>query len=859
MNKKGAPVALLRKAMIALCAVQKVKILLPCLFVALLICSCSTTQNIPDGDQLFVGLTKINYERGDSGVPAAVANKNFITTQEEVEAALATAPNGALFGSSYHRTPFPYGLWIWNAFSGKEGKVAKWLTESFGKQPVLMSWVNPELRAQVAQTVLHNHGYFHGQVGYHVKTLRNPKKAKIGYDVDMGPLLTIDSISYLNFPAEADSLIKATAGQSLLHTGDAFTAAALDGERTRLSTLFRNNGYYYYQPAYASYLADTVAVPGKAQLRLQLANGIAEEARRKYYISNITVNLQKTFMQEPTDSLRRRTFTLRYNGKRSPVRPRVVMGAMRLRHRQPYSYDLYLESANALNATGLFSMTDFKFTPRGSKDLSDIDFIRELPMPGFLPTSPLANAFDTLNVSTSQRFNFLAPDTLDLVVSCVFDRPYDVYLETNFTKRTIGRMGPELKVGLTKRNAFRGGEKLDVNLHGSYEWQTNSSSGDMNTYEYGADVSLEFPRLVAPFMGGNQIRRRMERARERGVVLNPNRWRRIATTMAKVSSDIVRRPGYYKMHIVAGEWTYRWQPSATSRHEFSPLTLKYQYMNSHTEKFDSIINNSPYLAATMSDYFIPQMRYTYVYASPADKLNPLRWELTLSESGNLTSLAYVAAGKKWDEKDKQLFKNPYAQFVKVETDFTKTWQLSQHSQLVGHLNAGLGICFGNSTDLPFSERFYVGGANSVRAFPLRSIGPGRFIGDYDGNRQLSYLMQNGDVKFQANLEYRQRLFGNLHGAVFLDAGNVWLRKDLDIDADDISILFDETNFRFGEFFKQMAVGTGVGLRYDLDFLILRLDWGIGLHVPYETTKSGFYNIDKFSRYQTLHFAIGYPF
>ena len=853
MNKIGAPVALLRKV-IVLGAVRKVKILLPCFFVTLLLSSCSTTQNVPDGDQLFVGLTKINYERGDSGVPAVVANKNFITTQEEVEAALATAPNGALFGSSYHRTPFPYGLWIWNAFSGKDGKVAKWLTESFGKQPVLMSWVNPELRAQVAQTVLHNHGYFHGQVGYNVVTQRNPKKAKIGYDVSMGPLLTIDSISYLGFPAEADSLIKATAHQSLLHTGDAFTAAALDGERTRISTLFRNNGYYYYQPAYASYLADTVSVPGKAQLRLQLANGIAEEARRKYYIGNITVNLQKNFMQEPTDSLRRRTFTLRYNGKRSPVRPRVVMGAMRLRHRQPYSYDQYLESANALNATGLFSMTDFQFIRRDGLDVSEIDFIRELEKPSdFLA---LTSNLSSRRVSLSP---LLSDDTLDLVVNCVFDRPYDVYFETNFTKRTIGRMGPELKIGFTKRNAFRGGEKLDVNLHGSYEWQTRSSSGDMNTYEYGADVSLEFPRLVAPFMGGNQIRRRMERMRERGITPNPNRWRRVATTMAKVSSDIVRRPGYYKMHIVSGEWTYRWQPSATSRHEFSPLTLKYQYMNSHTEKFDSIIENSPYLAATMSDYFIPQMRYTYVYASPADKLNPIRWELTLSESGNLTSLAYMAAGKKWNEEDKELFKNPYAQFVKVETDFTKTWQLSQHSQLVGHLNAGLGICFGNSSDLPFSERFYIGGANSVRAYPLRSIGPGRFMGDYEGNRQLSYLLQNGDVKLQANLEYRQRLFGNLHGAVFLDAGNVWLRKDLEIGIDDISIMFKEAYFRFGEFFKQMAVGTGVGLRYDLDFLILRLDWGIGLHVPYETTKSGFYNVDKFSRHQTLHFAIGYPF
>ena len=814
---------------------------------ALLVSSCSTTSKLRPGETLYTGVKKLSYTSDSTKIESSVKSQIF--------SAINVKPNNPLY-SPYYRTPFPIGLWVYNHWDSKSKGFKGWLYKKLVSYPVLISRVRPDTRVQMINTLLQDNGYFDSEASYelHYKD-STQKKAKISYDVHVKEPYRISRVIYLNDSTHVGHLIDSVAmANTYFRAGSRYCLDSLNMVRINIANVLRNNGYYYYQPAYASYLADTVSVPGKAQLRLQLANGIAEEARRKYYIGNITVNLQKNFMQEPTDSLRRRTFTLRYNGKRSPVRPRVVMGAMRLRHRQPYSYDQYLESANALNATGLFSMTDFQFIRRDGLDVSEIDFIRELEKPSdFLA---LTSNLSSRRVSLSP---LLSDDTLDLVVNCVFDRPYDVYFETNFTKRTIGRMGPELKIGFTKRNAFRGGEKLDVNLHGSYEWQTRSSSGDMNTYEYGADVSLEFPRLVAPFMGGNQIRRRMERMRERGITPNPNRWRRVATTMAKVSSDIVRRPGYYKMHIVSGEWTYRWQPSATSRHEFSPLTLKYQYMNSHTEKFDSIIENSPYLAATMSDYFIPQMRYTYVYASPADKLNPIRWELTLSESGNLTSLAYMAAGKKWNEEDKELFKNPYAQFVKVETDFTKTWQLSQHSQLVGHLNAGLGICFGNSSDLPFSERFYIGGANSVRAYPLRSIGPGRFMGDYEGNRQLSYLLQNGDVKLQANLEYRQRLFGNLHGAVFLDAGNVWLRKDLEIGIDDISIMFKEAYFRFGEFFKQMAVGTGVGLRYDLDFLILRLDWGIGLHVPYETTKSGFYNVDKFSRHQTLHFAIGYPF
>ena len=136
----------------------------------LLLTACSTTKNIPDDDQLFVGLTKIDYRNYER-------NQNFIDTQEEIEAALATAPNGALFGSSYYRTPFPYGLWIWNAFSGKENGFARWMTESFGKKPVLMSWVNPALRASVAQSVLRKYGYFRGTVDYDTVPQRNPKKS----------------------------------------------------------------------------------------------------------------------------------------------------------------------------------------------------------------------------------------------------------------------------------------------------------------------------------------------------------------------------------------------------------------------------------------------------------------------------------------------------------------------------------------------------------------------------------------------------------------------------------------------------------------------------------------------------------
>ena len=780
-----------------------------------LLCACSTTKYLPDDEQLFIGLEKItyaDYERND----------HAIQTQEELEAALATAPNGALFGSSYYRTPFPYGLWIWNATSNAKTKFGKWLNHSFGKAPVLMSQVNPALRAQVARQVLRTNGYLHGDVTYTEVPQKNPKKMKIAYTVHMDTLFRVDSMSYVNFPAPMEFLIDSTRQEAYLKKGTPFSVANLDAERTRLSQLFRNNGYYYYQTGYASYLADTFNVANRALLRLQMADSLPDEALRPWYIGTTSVQLRRSFAERSDTTTVRRSLRVAFKGKHAPIRPGVILRNMKLRPRQLFSYDNYMESMQKVNATGVFSNVDFQFTPRDR-------------------------------------------DTLDLQLNCVFDKPYDFYVETNFINRTIGRLGPEVKVGVTRRNAFRGGEKLDINLHGSYEWQTNSQGSDMNSYQYGADASIEFPRTVFPRFKSRRSAPG-QRSRRRRFYTTP--W-----TIAKVSTDIVRRPSYYKMHIVSGEWTYRWQPSQTSRHELSPLTVKYQFMNSHTEDFDTLMMLNPYLSATMSDYFIPKMRYTYTYVSPPSLHNPIRWETTVEESGNITALYDVLIqGNGWNQKDKTLFKNPYSQFLKIETDLTKTWTLSPQSKLVGHLNFGLMWSYGNSNSGPFSELFYAGGANSIRAFPVRSIGPGGFQG-LGGNNQFSYLMQNGDTKLIMNLELRQRLFGSLYGAVFFDAGNVWSSEDWMIHDEDIygdeedlqefasawNAIFSNTKIRLKNFFKQMATGTGVGLRYDLDFLVLRLDWGFGLHLPYDTGHSGYFNIRKFKDMHTLHIAIGYPF
>ena len=782
-----------------------------------LLAACSMTKNIPEDNQLFTGLKRIVY--ADNQKDSFEAHR--AVTMEEIEAALATEPNGSLFGSSYFSMPWSWHLWVYNHYAKKNSHFARWMTKSFGKPPVLMSQVNPALRASVARSVLKNNGFFRGNVTYETITSRNPKKAKIAYTVTMDSLYTLDSVAYLGFPADMRQLIDSTASEQYIKPGSPFSVSALDNERSRLGILLRNNGYYYYNPSYASYLADTFAVANQAQLRLQLADGVPDEALRKWSIGKVDVQFRRSFRERLTDSIQRRQLTIHYNGKRSPIVPRVVLRNLRLRSRQPYSYEKYMESVSNINATGVFSSVDFQFTPRPDAD------------------------------------------SLDLLLNCVFDKPYDFYFEANAIGRTSGRYGPEARIGFTRRNAFRGAEKLDLNLHGAYEWQSGGGD-DMNSYQYGFDASLEFPRIIAPFYNSDRVRRGKDgRPRRRLFFSTPMSY-------AKVSTDIVRRPQYYKMHIVAGEWTYRWQSAATMRHEFSPLSLKYQYMNSHTERFDSVIGMNPYLLATMEDYFVPKMRYSFTYTSPASKRNPLRWETTIEEAGNILSLFDRLNGHSFNEKEKQLFKTPYSQFLRLETDLTKTWTIGLHSQLVGHFNGGIIYSYGNSEEPPFSETFYAGGANSIRSFGVRRIGPGAFNGS-KLDRQSAFLMQNGDIKLVANLEYRTRLFGNLNGAIFLDAGNVWNLKQVLIDTDEddddevlflsavFNQLFANTQFKPSKLLNQAALGTGVGLRYDLGFLVIRIDWGLALHSPYDTGSKGYFNVRRFRDAQTLHFAIGYPF
>ncbi len=758
--------------------------------VACLFTACSSTSSLAEDETLYVGMEKINYTDATEDV-------HFTNVQAEVEAALDCAPNGAFMGSSYIRTPFPVRLWIYNKYANSTSGFGKWMRNSFGTEPVLMNTVNPEVRALVAKNVLRNNGYFNAAVDYAVIPQKNPKKEKLSYTVTADKLYVIDTLKYVGFTPEMDSIIHAGDSDAVrMKRGDAFSIAKLDAERTRIANALRNNGYYFYNAGYATFVADSVSNPGRVEVHLQPLADIPPQATRKWYLGKLNINFRKSNNEPITDTIAHRYLSIYYSGKKVPIRPRAILRDMKLRPRQLFSQDKYTESSDILNSMGLFSMANFTFTPR-----------------------------DTSAVC----------DTLDMMLNCTFDKPYDVSFEANYKMKSNDRMGPGLAVGLTKRNVFRGGEKLSLNLRGSYEWQTGKkvagNSSTINSYGYGGDITLEYPRIEAPFSWYSR-----------------HRFYAPPSTIFSISGDVLNRADYFKMLTVGGAVTYKFRTSANSGHELSPFLLDYNYLYNTTSSFDSIVAANPAIYISMRNQFVPKIKYTYTYTSPSSYRHPIAWETTLTEAGNLLALCYVAGGKEFNQKEKDLFGNPFAQFVKINTNLRKTWTLSRRSQLVGRIAAGVLWAYGNSERAPYVEQFYVGGANSIRAFTIRSIGPGKYVAPTSA---YSYLDQTGDIKLEMNLEYRFNITGSLYGAAFLDAGNIWLMKE---DANR-----PDAQFKADTFYKQLASGTGLGIRYDMEFIVLRFDVGVAIHVPYETGKSGYYNIPKFSDGLGYHFAIGYPF
>lgn len=758
-------------------------------FLLAFLMSCSTTKNLPENEVLYTGIKKIEVENQDITPEGEEA-------LSEIEAALSFPPNNALLGSSSIRIPFPFGLWVYNAFVNKKGKIGQWIFKKLASKPIYINTVNPEVRTKVAYNLLREYGYFNGATSYQIDPdPKNPKKAKITYKVEMNQPYTYDSIAYVRLRHRVDTLIQKNIGDRLLNIGDNFNVTKLEAERQRISSLLRNNGYYYFRPDFITYQADTLLNPGKVALRISTKPGLPRTVLRPWKIGDVSIYLNGFDYEMPTDSVRYKDLTIYYEGKLR-VRPKVLYNRIKFRPGEFYSQQQQEKTQTGFSRLGVFRYSEMQYTPK----------------------------------DTSRRC-----DTLNLKINTVYDLPLDGELELNVTSKSNGQLGPGAIFSVTKRNVFGGGETFNVRLRGSYEWQTGShvvgNSSTINSWELGVNTTLTFPQVLFPKL-------------VKGDTKYPS------STSFRIYIDQLNRAKFFKMLAFGGSASYDFQPSATSQHSVTPFKLTYSLLQRKTAEFDSIIKENRALGLSLEDQFIPAMGYTYTYDdSPIiSKRNHIWWQTSITQAGNIIGGIYALTGSKFNEKNKTLFGNKFAQFVKLTSEIRYNYYLGNRQHLVGRLMAGAAYSYGNSDITPYGEQFYIGGANSIRAFTVRTLGPGSY---HPNDTQYGYLDQTGDLKFEANLEYRFPILGDLHGAVFLDSGNIWLiREDKNRPGG---------QFELKDFFKDLALGTGVGIRYDLTFIVLRLDLGIGIHVPYETGKKGYYNIPKFKDGLGLHFAIGYPF
>ena len=305
----------------------------------MLLTSCSTTRLITDGEQLYTGIKAIEFVEEEKYANTTTGE----TAVEEVTGALECAPNGAILESSKWRA-LPLGLWWYNGFHDSKTKIGKWFFNTFATDPVLISNVNPKLRAEVATEVLKYYGYFNGKVTSEIVTnKKNAKKAKVKYIVTLNEPYRYDSIEYNNFPASADSIIKATWRNRLIRQDEQFNAAAMEEERTRLSGLFKNNGYYYYQPGYIKYLADSINTPGKIKIRVQPEKNLPARVSRTWKFGNTNIRVTKSNAAGErntitNDTIGSKFFRYVYNGKKPPVKLDALLRNIQIRPGELYSY-----------------------------------------------------------------------------------------------------------------------------------------------------------------------------------------------------------------------------------------------------------------------------------------------------------------------------------------------------------------------------------------------------------------------------------------------------------------------------------------------------------------------------------------
>ena len=678
-----------------------------------------------------------------------------------------------------------------------------------GDEPVIYDAEITRKTQREIEKAVRNMGYMRARVELDTEIKKN--RMKLNYRIKAGQPYIIQHIAYHIDDMTISDFIEKDSAQSYLRAGMPFDVVTLDNERGRITKLLQNNGYYKFNKDFIVYQADTIRNTFQVNLTMkllpfQLRKEDTPTKHRQYTLRNVNILAEDNLVNPENydsghESISHKGLNIYYRDNLF-LRPNTLATFNQLRPNELYNEQDVQNTYTSMGRLRALKYTNIRFDEIMENDSAKLD----------------ANILLTKGKNQSLSFEIEGTNS-------------------------AGDLGAAASMTFQHRNVFKGSETFTMKVRGAYEAITGLQEGYENDdyKEYGVEASLNFPEFKFPFLSSD-FKRKIRATSEVGASFNSQNRPEFTRTLASAS------------------WGYRWVDRKNSQHRFDLLDVNYIYVPWKSDNFQDYLENltdrNSILIKSYEDQLIVRMGYTYTYNSANDKtrISPKRnsysIRLNLEEAGNLLYLAsktFNSTPK--DDKGFVIANIPFAQYIKGDFDFSQNWNIDERNSLVFHIGMGVAYPYGNSQVLPFEKRYFAGGPNSVRGWSVRSLGPGGYKGSDTG---MNYINHTGDIKLDVNLEYRTHLFWKFNGAAFIDAGNIWNIRDYEGQ--------EEGTFRFNRFYKQLAVAYGLGLRFDLDYLIIRFDGGMKAINPMRTGKDKYpFLHPNFSRDFAFHFAVGYPF
>ena len=751
----------------------------------LLLSSCSGTRQLPKDEKLYTGAV-IKLESIEKVNKGAIKNS--------VEEVIKPNPNKSYFGLRPK-------LWIYQLAGVEPFNKFENLLRKNGEEPVLITDVKPGVTTSLIDARLFNMGIFNAYTQSEI--VEKKHTAKVVYTSYVHKPYAIKNLIYAIADDSISRIILADKENTIIKSGENYNLETLVNERLRIDKLLKNNGYYYFNPDYLLFKADSSIVDHSVSFKLTLKDSIPIEAKTVYYIKNVYINQDYSLRRQRTDSINDTTMVQNtvFQGKRVDmnIRPGVILRSVYLKKKERYTRLNHSITLNRLMSMGNFKFVQVKFT--------DSDTV-----PGFLDA--------TILMTPMTKYTFRAE--MDIVTK-----------SNNYT-------GPRMNFSILNRNTFKGAELLNMNMAGSFETQLSGANKNLYSYSWNPRAEITFPRFLVPF-----------RLKQTNSIYIPK-------TSFLVSYNYLKRGNYFDMSTFQFKYGLKWKENILTEHELSPVNISYSSIGNESEAFTKLLNSNTFLKKSYEEQFIAGGSYSFTYNEQL--IAGKKWQnyihTTAETAGNTFSLFKIIGGEKPNSTNPSKIAGAiYSQFAKLSVDARSFYTFEDNNKIVLRIFAGAARSFGNSASLPYSKQFFSGGPNSIRAFQINSLGPGTYIQQV-GN--IGFLQTGGDIKIETNAEYRFGIYSFIKGALFVDAGNVWLQKS---NPSGIG-----TPFSFSTFMNELAVGAGVGLRIDVSFFVLRFDLALPLRKPGLADNSRWVinQIEPGSSVWRkenliLNVAIGYPF